>query len=56
MLKLLPLYYWYEYLDILYFFKANRGIINLNNDAQPNPHQPDCATRTVNPVTPRFWR
>ena len=45
MLKFLPLCYWHEYLDILYFFKANRGIINLNNDAQPTPHQPNGVLR-----------
>ena len=44
-----------EYLNILYFFKANGGIINLSNDAQQASHQPNGVTRRVDPVTPGFW-
>ena len=39
---------------ILYFLKANCGIINLSNDVQQTPHQPKRVTRTVGFVTPRF--
>ena len=35
-LHLLPLSYWYEYLDLLFFFKAVNGLINVSSDVLPN--------------------
>ena len=35
-LHLLPLSYWHEYLDLLFFFKAVNGLINVSSDVLPN--------------------
>ena len=35
-LHLLPLSYWHEYLDILFFFKEVNGLIDMSNDVLPN--------------------
>ena len=35
-LRLLPLSYWHAYLDLVFFFKAVNGLINVSNDVLPN--------------------
>ena len=36
-LKMLPLCYWHEYLDIPFLFKAGRGLIVTDADTLPKP-------------------
>ena len=38
-LQLLPLTYWHEYLDLIFFFKCVNGIIDVNNETSPKPAQ-----------------
>ena len=36
-LKFLPLSYWHEYLDIIFFYKTNCGIMRLSESVLPRP-------------------
>ena len=48
-LKLLPLCYWHEFLDVLFLFKSHNDIVNLSSDIQPNPQYSRQHTRSANP-------
>ena len=50
-LQLLPLTYWHEYLDLIFFFKCVNGIIDLNNEILPNPAQTNKVTRSTTDVS-----
>ena len=45
-LDLLPITYWHEYLDIMFFFKAVNNIITVSNEVLPQPIIPSRLTRT----------
>ena len=45
-LHLLPLSYWHEYLDLLFFFKAVNGLINVSSDVLPNAIPQTRTTRS----------
>ena len=56
MLNLLPVCYWHEYLDMVFFFKCVRGMVNINVKILPelqsrgrNARSPDtkCLTFTT---------
>ena len=49
-LQLLPLTFWHEYFDFIFFFKCVNGIIDLNNEILPNPGQTNKATRSTTDV------
>ena len=53
-LNLLPLCYWYEYLDILFLFKSHHDIINLSSDILPYPQDSSQHTLSTNPDCPQF--
>ena len=46
-LQLLPLTYWHEYLDLIFFFKCVNGIIDVNNETSPKPAQSNKTTRST---------
>ena len=48
-LKLLPLCYWHEFLDVLFLFKSHYDIVNLSSDILPNPQYSSQHTRSANP-------
>ena len=50
-LQLLPLTYWHEYLDLIFFFKCVNGIIDLKNEILPNATQTNKATRSTTDVS-----
>ena len=45
-LNLLPITYWHEFLDIMFFFKAINNIITVSNEVLPQPIIPSRLTRT----------
>ena len=45
-LHLLPLSYWHEYLDIMFFFKAINNLITIDPSILPTPHVPQRTTRS----------
>ena len=45
-LSLLPLSYWHEYLDLMFFFKAVNGLIKLSNDVLPKVIPPTRRTKS----------
>ncbi len=45
-LDLLPITYWHEYLDIMFFFKAVNNIITVSNEVLPQPITPSWLSRT----------
>ena len=53
-LKLLPLCYWHEFLDVLFLFKSHYDIINLSSDILPNPQYSSQHTRSANPNVLQF--
>ena len=46
-LQLLPLTYWHEYLDLIFFFKCVNGIIDVNNETSPKPARSNKTTRST---------
>ena len=46
-LNLLPISYWHEYLDMMFLFKASRGVINLPSSVLPILSQSVRTTRSV---------
>ena len=36
-LELIPLSYWHEYMDLLFFFKAINGLVDVTDDVLPKP-------------------
>ena len=46
-LKLLPITYWHEYLDIMFFFKAINNFVTISNEVLPQPIIPSRLTRTT---------
>ena len=46
-LKLLPITYWHEFLDIMFFFKAINNFVTIPNEALPQPIIPSRLTRTT---------
>jgi hypothetical protein len=53
--SLLPLSYWYEYLDVVFFYKANHDIFNVDKKILPFP-QPhgQRQTRSFNPNSHKY--
>ena len=47
-LELLPLSYWHEYLDLVLFYKAVNGLVNISEDALP---QRICTKHTTRSAT-----
>ena len=45
-LDLLPITYWHEFLDIMFFFKAVNNIITVSNEVLPQPSIPSIARLT----------
>ena len=48
-LDIIPLSYWHEYLDMLFFFKLIHGIISINNNLLPSPVNIKKVTRSSSP-------
>ena len=46
-LKLLPITYWHEYLDIMFFYKAINNFVTISNEVLPQPIIPSRLTRTT---------
>jgi hypothetical protein len=53
-LVFLPLSYWHEYLDMLFFYKANCGIMCLSDAVLPKPNENSRITRSVDPNSINF--
>ena len=47
-LELIPLSYWHEYMDLLFFFKAINGLVDVIEDVFPKPIIPTRVTRSSN--------
>ena len=45
-LELMPLSYWHEYMDLVFFFKAINGLVVISEDVLPKPIIPTRATRS----------
>ena len=45
-LDLMPLSYWHEYMDLVFFFKAINGMVNISQDVLPKPLIPMRITRS----------
>ena len=45
-LKLIPLSYWHEYMDLVFFFQAVNGLIDVSKDVLPQPIIPTRVTRS----------
>ena len=45
-LKLKPLSYWHEYMDLVFFFQAVNGLIDVSKDVLPKPIIPTRVTRS----------
>ena len=45
-LKLMPLSYWHEYMDLVFFFKAVNGLVYISEDILPKPTNPARVTRS----------
>ena len=52
-LSLLPLCYWHEYLDVVFFFKLTHGSVNQSPSISP-PIRPIRTTRSSSKFTPKF--
>ena len=48
-LDIIPLSYWHEYLDMVFFFKLIHGIISINNNLLPSPVNIKKVTRSSSP-------
>ena len=48
-LDLIPLCYWHEFLDMMFFFKCINGIIITNNDVMPKTQNRERTTRSADP-------
>ena len=48
-LDLIPLCYWHEFLDMMFFFKCINGIIIINNDIMPKTQNRERTTRSADP-------
>ena len=46
-LNLLPICYWQEYLDLVFFYKSTHGLVNLNQSVLPHLRSTRC-TRSTN--------
>ena len=46
-LKLLPITYWHEYLNIMFFYKAINNFATISNEVLPQPITPSRLTRTT---------
>ena len=44
--NLIPISYWHEFLDIVFFFKANNGLIYIDNDVIPAISEATRASRS----------
>ncbi len=49
-LDLIPLSYWHEYLDMIFFFKLIHGIITIDNNLLPSPTNNSRITRSSSPT------
>ncbi len=49
-LDLIPLSYWHEYLDMIFFFKLIHGIITIDNNLLPSPTNNSRVTRSSSPT------
>ena len=47
MLDLLPLCYWHEFLDLVFFFKCIHGMVNINNNVLPPTQNRERITRSA---------
>ncbi len=47
MLDLIPVCYWHEFLDMVFFFKCTHGMIDINNDLLPTIQNRERATRSA---------
>ena len=53
--NLLPLSYWHEYLDVVFFYKANHDIFNIDKKILPLPQpQGQRQTRSFNPNSHKY--
>ena len=53
--SLLPLSYWHEYLDVVFFYKANHDIFNIDKKILPFPQpQGQRQTRSFNPNSHKY--
>ena len=48
MLNLLPVCYWHEYIDMVFFFKHVRGMVNINVKVLPELQSRGRTTRSIN--------
>ena len=45
-LELMPLSYWHEYMDLVFFYKAINGLVVISEDVLPKPIIPTRVTRS----------
>ena len=45
-LELMPLSYWHEYMDLVFFYKAINGLVVISEDVLPKPIFPTRVTRS----------
>jgi hypothetical protein len=53
-LVFLPLSYWHEYLDMLFFYKANCDIMCLSDTVLPKPNENSRIARSADPNSINF--
>ena len=46
-LHLLPISYWHEFLDLVFFFKIVHNITTMNSEVKPTQHIPTRSTRNT---------
>ena len=54
LLDLIPLCYWHEFLDLVFYFKCVNGIININGNILPSIQIRQRATRSADPDCLKF--
>jgi hypothetical protein len=54
LLDLIPLCYWHEFLDLVFYFKCKNGIININGNVLPLIQNRERATRSADPDWLKF--
>ena len=54
LLDLIPLCYWHEFLDLVFYFKCKNGIININGNVLPLIQNRKRTTRSADPDWLKF--
>ena len=54
-LHLLPISYWHEFLDLVFFFKIVHNITTMNSEVKPTQHIPTRSTRNTSDPSPLYF-